>query len=222
MTPKLDPDGAELFPGLLPLHEMELFASLGDRIPAGTAGQRLLGDPDVCELTGPGSAMTRLARELLGPNAKPVRAILFDKSATMNWPLGWHQDRTICVKARAEVPGYGPFTIKHGLVHVSPPAALLSRMITLRAHLDPCSEENAPLKVALGSHAMGLVPEACVAEEISRHNVLTCTAQPGDVWVYASLILHASDKAEVPARRRVLHVDYSAEALPPPLEWAGV
>ena len=216
---RLDSDGAEHFPDLLPADEMEVFLRLGERIAEGEAGQRLIGDPDVDHLTN--GAMGKLAKTLL-PGAMPVRAILFDKSAGKNWPLGWHQDRTICVKQRAEVPGYGPFSVKHGLTHVAPPADLLSRMITLRAHLDPCGEDNAPLKIACGSHKLGLVPEAEVPEAVARSKVMTCPASPGDVWAYATLVLHASDKAAVPARRRVLHVDYAAEMLPSPLEWAGV
>jgi hypothetical protein len=95
-------------------------------------------------------------------------------------------------------------------------------MITLRAHLDPCGATNAPLKVALGSQLLGLVSEPEIAGEVGRREVLTCEATPGDVWAYATLILHASDRAGIPARRRVLHVDFAAEDLPAPLEWAGV
>lgn len=158
MMYRLSNDGAEHFPALLSDVDMTHFRALGARISEGEAGQRLIGDPDIHQLTGERGAMGQLAKRLLGPKARPVRAILFDKSAANNWPLGWHQDRTICVKARADVPGYGPFTTKHGLTHVAPPADLLSRMITLRAHLDPCDATNAPLKVALGSHTAGFVP----------------------------------------------------------------
>jgi hypothetical protein len=36
------------------------------------------------------------------------------------------------------------------------------------------------------------------------------------------LILHASEAARRPARRRVLQVDYAARDLPGALEWLGV
>jgi len=65
-----------------------------------------------------------------------VRAILFDKNAKTNWSLAWHQDRTICVKQRIEVDGYGPWTTKGRMQHVAPPFDLLARMLTLRVHLD--------------------------------------------------------------------------------------
>ena len=68
-----------------------------------------------------------------------MRAILFDKTPATNWSLGWHQDRTIAVAKRADVNGFGPWTVKSGLLHVAPPFDILVRMVTLRVHLDPSS-----------------------------------------------------------------------------------
>jgi hypothetical protein len=47
-------------------------------------------------------------------------------------------------------------------------------------------------------------------------------AQAGDVWLYATAILHASDRADNPRRRRVLHVDFAGCDLPGGLEWSGL
>jgi hypothetical protein len=76
--------------------------------------------------------MGRIADGLIGPDAYPVRALLFDKTAANNWSLGWHQDRTIIVRERIETPGYGPWSIKSGLQHVAPPFHVLAGMTTLR------------------------------------------------------------------------------------------
>jgi len=46
--------------------------------------------------------------------------------------------------------------------------------------------------------------------------------RPGDVWLYATPILHASDAAVEPLHRRVLQVDYAADWLPGGLEWLGI
>ena len=78
----------------------------------------------------------------------------------MNWSLGWHQDRTIVVEARAPARGFGRWTVKAGLIQVEPPFALLERMVTLRVHLDPIDDTNAPLRVVPGSHSIGKVAEA--------------------------------------------------------------
>jgi hypothetical protein len=220
MTPRLDPDGAECHPAHLPANEFAQLVALAAVLDGSRAGQRLSGHPALAALTGRQSAMGRLAAQHLGAAARPVRAVLFDKSAANNWPLGWHQDRTIRVRSQASVPGYGPFTRKQGLLHVQPPASLLAGMRTLRAHLDPCPANNAPLKVALGTHRLGLVPENRIAAEVARSEILLCEAGPGDVWVYHTLILHASDRAAAPSRRRVLQVDFAACDLPAPLSWA--
>ncbi|MEL7190648.1 MAG: phytanoyl-CoA dioxygenase, partial [Pseudomonadota bacterium] len=47
-------------------------------------------------------------------------------------------------------------------------------------------------------------------------------AEAGDIWLYSTPILHASDAAEKPSSRRVLQVDFAAEPLPDGLEWLGV
>ena len=49
-----------------------------------------------------------VAASILGPECLPVRAILFDKNADQNWSLGWHQDRTIAVRQRIDIDGFGP------------------------------------------------------------------------------------------------------------------
>jgi ectoine hydroxylase-related dioxygenase (phytanoyl-CoA dioxygenase family) len=151
-----------------------------------------------------------------------VRAILFDKTAETNWSLAWHQDRTICVRERIEVEGFGPWSIKAGLYHVAPPFDLLARMVTLRVHLDDVPATNAPLLIAPGSHALGKLPVGDVNAVAVRCGTVACLATAGDVWTYSTPILHASEAASLPARRRVLQVDFSTDELPGGLEWLGV
>jgi hypothetical protein len=218
---QLDRDGALRFPDSLSAEELADIAALSDDSP-GRPGRRISGDMRLTRLASSQGAMGRIAAGILGPAARAVRAVLFDKTPVNNWPLGWHQDRTIVVTERAEVPGYGPFTCKAGLTHVQPPAALLAGMVTLRAHLDACDEDNAPLKVAPGTHRFGMIPEDRIEAIVARAGILECLAAPGDVWAYRTLILHASDVSRRPRRRRVLQVDFAAEDLPQPLRWAGI
>ncbi len=166
--------------------------------------------------------LTAIARRLLGEAAFPVRAVLFDKTADRNWSLGWHQDRTIAVKDRQAADSFCPWTTKDGMAHVAPPMRILEAMVTLRLHLDPCGLDNAPLKAALGSHRLGRIAAAEAARAAGDLPVLPCLAERGDVWAYATPILHASDRAARPARRRVLQVDFAAEPLPGCLQWLGV
>ena len=96
-----------------------------------------------------------IAALLIDAPARPVRAVLFDKSDEANWALGWHQDRTIAVRRKIDTADFGPWTVKDGMPHVAPPYDLLARMVTLRIHLDPVTNQNAPLLVALGTHRLG-------------------------------------------------------------------
>lgn len=80
----------------------------------------------------------------LGRAARPVRAILFDKTPVTNWGLAWHQDRTIAVSTRHEMPGYGPWSLKAGLQHVEPPFDVIESMLTLRIHLDDTRSRTRP------------------------------------------------------------------------------
>jgi hypothetical protein len=191
-------------------------------LPAEAAGLRLHQVEGLGAFLTAGGCLGAIAEAVLGDETRPVRAILFNKSPGTNWALGWHQDRTICVRERREAPGFGPWTIKAGMVHVAPPIELLARMVTLRAHLDDVPATNAPLMFAPGSHRLGRIPEGDINDVIANCGTAMCVADAGDVWLYSTPILHASEAAAIPMSRRVLQVDYAAEALPHGLKWLGV
>ncbi len=214
-------DGAEIFKGALKRCMGDLKTALA-ALPAHEVGVRIHGVPSLRPLLAVDECMGAVAATVLGTGARPVRAILFNKSQESNWSLGWHQDRTICVKEKRDVPGFGLWTIKSGMHHVEPPFNLLARMITLRAHLDDVPGSNAPLLIAPGSHTLGRIPISDVEDVVRRCGTRACLAEAGDVWLYATPILHASEAASAPASRRVLQVDFAAEDLPHGLEWLGV
>ena len=190
--------------------------------PKDRAGVRLTRVAALDQVLGCTGAIGARIAQFAGTGARPVRAILFDKSDRVNWSLAWHQDRTIRVRARRAVPGFGPWTVKSGLLHVAPPFDLLERMVTIRIHLDDVPTDNAPLLIAPGSHRFGLVREDRIDAIVAQCGVYACTARAGDIWVYATPILHASDAAATPRRRRVLQVDYAGFDLPGGLEWSGI
>ena len=100
-------------------------------------------------------AVAHLVNPLLGGKAFAVRAILFDKTPEANWRVAWHQDMTIAVSEKRDVPGFGPWSMKDGVPHTHAPVSLLERMLTLRLHLDDCEESNGVLRVIPGSHRQG-------------------------------------------------------------------
>lgn len=218
----IDQDGAQLFKAALSESEVRQLENALSAQPQERAGVRLAGIQDLQPFLGPADPIGQIPAHILGPDCFAVRAILFDKSAGQNWSLGWHQDRTIAVSKQIDVEGFGPWSVKGGMIHVEPPIELLSRMITVRVHLDSVTNTNAPLLIATASHAFGRISTEEIPEVVHRCGVIQCTAEVGDIWAYSTPILHASDAAVEPTRRRVLQIDYAAEQLPDGLKWLGV
>ena len=214
-------DGAELFRQAAIMALPEIGGALA-HLQVNQAGLRIFGIAALQPLLSPEGAIGSVAAAVLGRCCRAVRAILFDKTAAMNWSLGWHQDRTISVVERIETEGFGPWTVKQGMLHVAPPFEILASMVTLRVHLDDVPRSNAPLLIAPGSHVLGRVPVEGIDAAVRKCGIRVCCAQSGDIWLYSTPILHASDAATCPARRRVLQVDYAAQELPGGLQWSGV
>jgi hypothetical protein len=215
-------DGAWRFERQLTPSDIETLRLLADSRIGARPGVRLANEPQLTAMLGPNGPVGAVAASLTSLAARPVRAVLFDKTAEANWVVAWHQDRTIAVRERIEVEGFAPWSSKDGTLHVAPPFEVLARMITLRVHLDPVDEANAPLRIALCSHAKGRVAAdqaAAVAAEMPR---TACLAEAGDIWAYRTPILHMSDRSLTPRRRRVLQVDYADFDLPGGLVWQGL
>ncbi len=181
------------------------------------AARRALGIPAI-RVWAEGGGLA-LARTVLGDAAQPVRGILFDKPPEANWPVAWHQDVTIAVRERAEVEGYGPWSLKAGVPHVQPPARVLDRMVTVRLHLDDCPASNGALRVIPASHRAGTLDHAAI-RSASGDEAVTCEARAGDAVLMRPLLLHSSSPAEAPRHRRVVHVEYAVGDLDGGLRWA--
>lgn len=168
-------------------------------------------------------AASRAARELvvpvLGENCFAARGIFFDKNRDAPWKVAWHQDLSIAVREKMDAEGFGPWSVKAGVVHVQPPAAVLEGMLTLRLHLDDCDETNGALRVLPGSHRAGRLG----AEEIERRrrdlSPVTCSVARGGALLMRPLLLHSSAAPRGPRRRRVIHLEFAAASLPCGLLW---
>jgi hypothetical protein len=225
---KLDRDGFALIPGLLSAGDCRALVGALAEEPADTpaASQRagaiyarrnLASHPAVrALLTRPEvSALFSMPLHL-------VRAILFDKVPGANWPVPWHQDLSVVVKERVDLPGWGPWSVKAGLVHVQPPAPFLERMLALRLHLDPCPVDNGALKVLPGTHTQGRLTAEVIQTLRESVPETLCPAATGDALLMRPLLLHASAPALQPTHRRVLHLELAPpDLLPPPLVWFG-
>jgi ectoine hydroxylase-related dioxygenase (phytanoyl-CoA dioxygenase family) len=156
----------------------------------------------------------------MGLQARAVRILYFDKTPDKNWAVPWHQDRTIAVANRVDMPGFGPWSVKAGIRHVEPPESILRNIVSLRLHLDDCGSDNGPLLALRGSFRLGRVPAQEIRPHVDRGEIEVCCARAGDVVAMRGLTIHASERVLRPGHRRVLHVDFSCADLPGDLEWA--
>lgn len=161
-------------------------------------------------------SFTVAARQILGPDAFAVRAIFFNKIEKVNWHVPWHQDISIPIKERVEVPGFSAFNMKEGVLHANAPAAVLEQLLILRLHLDPATAANGAMQLIPGSHAHGRL-----SDPPERH---ASPVQPeimaGEILRLRPLLFHASAHSRSDTPRRVVHIEYAAQELPGGLEWA--
>ena len=158
-----------------------------------------------------------LATSVLGHACFAVRAILFDKNASDNWNVTWHQDRVIAVKHRVNSDSLRGWSVKAGVHHVQPPAEVVREMLALRLYLDDCGEGNGPLLVLPGSHNDFIGDDEL--ETWKKREMVVCTAKRGDAILMRPLILHSSARSVQPHRRRVIHIEFASGDLPYGLEW---
>ncbi len=227
MIGRVAQDGFAIVPGVLDDADCDrLLAALDDVEGAGVrrrgsvyAIRNLLQAVPEVGARARSAALHELVTPILGPDAFPVRGILFDKTPDANWNVVWHQDLSIAVRERRETSGFGPWSDKAGVPHVQPPAALLARMLAVRLHLDPCGEENGPLRVLPGSHRAGRLSPSEIGGWRARVPEVLCPVPRGGALLMHPLLLHASSGARTRGHRRVVHIEYAAEGLPGGLAW---
>lgn len=181
------------------------------------AKRNLLALPIIRELAA-SVPVRAMAEAVLGKHCFAVKGTFFNKTLESNWKVAWHQDLTIMVRKREEVAGFGPWTVKEGIIHVQPPADIMSRILAVRLHLDENGLDNGPLRVLSGSHQRGRFSAEEIAEW-SRRNSITCTVRRGGALLMRPLLLHASSACLVPKPRRVIHLEFTADELPQDLDW---
>ena len=184
----------------------------------GFGRRNLLDAPDVAAVADD-PAIRRVVQAVLGPDARPVRGLFFDKTPQANWTVPWHQDRSVAVREKVDdAVGYGPWSVKRGVVHVQPPVGVLRDMLTIRLHLDDCGPDNGPLRIVPATHGE-LLDAAGVESVVERGPRVALTCGVGGAVVMRPLVLHASSPARSPRHRRVLHLEYAAGDLPGGVRW---
>ncbi|EMI54214.1 phytanoyl-CoA dioxygenase family protein [Rhodopirellula sallentina] len=172
--------------------------------------------------------ISRMIREYVGTNACVVRVLYFDKPPGQGWALSLHRDRTIAVHEHHDPPA--PFakpTRKAGVAHVEATDDVLSRMLTLRLHLDPMKADNGALFVVPRSHVIPSIASDDRGEEMEIEAIVeeqpqTIFCRAGDVFAMRPLLSHGSHATDPKTRlrRRVLHLEIAPEdILPSPYRW---
>ena len=215
-------DGFSLFPGVLDDTAIrKLIAVVTDaNISRSERGREVYGARNILEVEeiaglATSTEIRSIAEAVIGPNCRAVRGIFFDKTPGANWPVAWHQDLTLAVAERNDIPGWINWSVKAGVHHVQPPVEILERMVTLRIQLDDCGAGNGPLRVLPGTHRLGRLSADRIRElrdDIAEQGCIACA---GSVLAMKPLILHASSAAKIPNHRRVIHLEYAPRGLLP-------
>jgi hypothetical protein len=159
-------------------------------LSARTAGARANAfAPDARGWLATHTGLLELASRLLEAPAQLTRLQAFDKSPAANWFVPWHQDRAEDGRERD--------------------VATLECTVALRVHLDDCDENNGPLDVVPGSHRHGRLDANAIAAMVATMPSRLCLAVRGDIVAMRPLLLHRSQRARVPAARRVVHLEFT-------------
>lgn len=162
--------------------------------------------------------LSELISSVFGDEFFIVKSIYFDKPETSNWFVAYHQDLTISVDKKIDIPGYSSWTTKHNQFAVQPTVDILQDNFTIRIHLDETTEHNGALKVIPGSHKKGVYRPETI--DWTNETETTCPVKKAGVMIIKPLLLHSSGKTTNKNKRRVIHLEFSRSLLPGGLEWS--
>lgn len=162
--------------------------------------------------------LNAIIQALFGSGFFITKSIYFDKPAQSNWFVSYHQDLTISVDKKLELPGYGPWTVKQNQFAVQPPLAILENNFTIRIHLDDTDENNGALKVIPGSHQKGIYRPETIDWHKETEDL--CKIEKGGIMIMRPLLLHSSGRTTNSNKRRVVHVEFGTQQLPAGLNWS--
>lgn len=168
--------------------------------------------PAIAELAND-ARILKLAKVILGDQAFPFHATLFDKSPSANWLVMWHQDTALPIRERRDEPGWGPWSVKEGVTYAHAPSSVLANVLALRVHLDDSTAGNGPLRVLPETHKLGVIDDQAIHKLAEHVAPVECLVERGGVLAMRPLLVHASSKSTGTARRRVLHIEYAASQI---------
>jgi ectoine hydroxylase-related dioxygenase (phytanoyl-CoA dioxygenase family) len=173
--------------------------------------------PSVTELVF-NEKLKAILKQVFGNGFFVVKSIYFDKPEKSNWYVSYHQDLTISVDQKIDVPNFGPWTVKHNQFGVQPPIEMLEKNFTTRIHLDDTDENNGALKVLPESHLQKIYRPETI--DWAKETETTCPVKKGGLMIMKPLLLHSSSRTTNNKKRRVIHVEFSNQELPIGMNWS--
>ena len=212
MIRTLEQDGFAVVPSIIPA---ETISSVADALEQSRPSRKGAGIRNVLRIPAlralaESAAIFALAKTVLGENAVPIRATLFDKSADSNWLVLWHQDTALPLREKRNVAGWGPWSVKEGVICAHAPAKALQQVLAVRVHLDDSNEANGPLRVLPSTHKLGVLSDDQIEDLVKTTVAIECHVEIGGILLMRPLLVHASSKARSDAPRRVVHIEYAA------------
>jgi ectoine hydroxylase-related dioxygenase (phytanoyl-CoA dioxygenase family) len=210
----LEQQGFEILPDCLSAADINaLIAALdGASIHRSRAGMRNVLQLEAVLSLALDPLLLKFATSALGEQALPFRATLFDKSPDSNWLVVWHQDTALPLRERRDATGWGPFSVKEGVICAHAPAAALEQVLAIRIHLDNSTTENGPLRVLPGTHKSGVLSDDAIHDLSLKVHEVVCEVPSGGILLMKPLLVHASSKVLQSKRRRVLHLEYCSRS----------
>ena len=203
--------GFAILPGIFSHQEMDKLSNEIEQsaLKRSKAGIRHALQNDAVRKLAHDARLLELACDVVGGEAVPFRATLFDKSPEANWLVVWHQDTALPIRKWHDAQGWGPWSVKDGVTYAHAPASALSEVLSLRIHLDPSSASNGPLRVLPGTHVKGILTDGDIAQLAGQIHWIECLVPKGGVLAMKPLIVHSSSKSHSDTPRRVVHIEYA-------------
>ncbi|MCV6629412.1 MAG: phytanoyl-CoA dioxygenase family protein [Flavobacteriaceae bacterium] len=160
--------------------------------------------------------LKQLLESAFGGSCFLTKSLFFDKPIGSNWFVSYHQDLSISINDRFEIPGFRHWTKKNQHWGVTPSSEILEKTLTVRIHLKDTDSSNGALRLLVGSHQHGIL-----RKEDLNLPIESCTqiAKEGDILLMRPLCFHASHKSINSRRRPIIHLEFHNIDLPYPLKW---
>jgi hypothetical protein len=134
----VEKEGFEIIPEL---YDRESIASVIKSVYEMTLGRRRAGVRNALQIDSvrdlaSDSRLIDIASRIFRGHATPHGATLFDKSFRANWLVVWHQDTALPLRERRDAKGWGPWSVKEGVMFAHAPASALEQVLAIRIHLD--------------------------------------------------------------------------------------